>query len=159
MARFRRALCLALSLGVAACATLPLAEPPDISIAGLTLGQSGPFANKLWVDLRLANPNAFEIAIERLDFDLEINQRHLASGGLVQEVDLPGREEIFVPVLMTIRTDDVVATMLNLGSEQRLAYRMSGEAEIDRIPGQTVAFQRRGQLALPEIAGTTSAGS
>ncbi len=157
MAPFRRALCLALSLGVATCATLPPAEPPDVSIAGLTLGQSGPFEDKLWVDLRLANPNAFEIAIERLDFDLEINQEHFASGGLVQAVRLPSGDEMFVPVLMTIQTDDVVATMLNLGNEQELAYRLIGEAEIDRIPGQTLALQRRGRLALPEIEDATSA--
>jgi LEA14-like dessication related protein len=76
MARLRRALCLALSLGVVTCATpLPSIEPPEVSLAGLTLGQSGLFERRLWVDLRLGNPNAFEVAIERLQFALEVNEQ------------------------------------------------------------------------------------
>lgn len=158
MARLQRSLCLALSLGAAACApSPPMVEPPEVSLVGLTLGQSGRLEQRLWVDLRLSNPNAFDVAIERLQFALEVNEQRFGSGRLRREVDLPARSDVVVPVLMTIATGALVATMMHLSSEQHLAYRLIGEAEVDHVLVQTVPFEWRGRLELPRLAGTQAA--
>jgi LEA14-like dessication related protein len=160
MARCRRALCLALSLGVAACApALPAIEPPEVSLVGLTLGRSGLLEQRLWVDLRLSNPNAFEVAIEHLQFALEVNRQHLGAGRLRRAVDLPAQGEVVVPVLMTIATSNLIATMMDLRDEQQLAYRLIGEADLDHVLVQTVPFEWRGRLELPRLAGADAGGS
>ncbi|MGH6918015.1 MAG: LEA type 2 family protein [Geminicoccaceae bacterium] len=160
MARLRRALCLALSLGVAACAPpLPSIEPPEVSLVGLTLGQSGLLEQRLWVDLRLGNPNAFDVAIERLQFALEVNHQRFGRGRLRREVELPARGEVVVPVLMTIATSDLIGTMMELSGEQQLPCRLIGEAELDHVLVQTIPFEWRGRLELPRIAGADSSGA
>jgi LEA14-like dessication related protein len=158
MTRIGRALCLALSLGLAGCAmALPAIAPPEVSLVGLTLGQSGLLEQRLWVDLRLGNPNAFEVAIQRLQFALEIDQRRVGSGRLRREVDLPARGEVVVPVLMTIATSDLIAAMMDLSGEQQLAYRVIGEAELDHVLTQTVPFEGRGRLELPRLVDAKAA--
>jgi LEA14-like dessication related protein len=158
MARLPRALCLALSLGVAACATsLPSIEPPEVSLVGLTLGQSGLLEQRLWVDLRLSNSNAFEVTVAHLQFALEINEQRFGRGRLRREVGLPAQGEVVVPVLMTITTRDLIATMMDLSSEQQLPYRLIGEAELDHVLAQTVPFEGRGRLELPRIAAAAPA--
>jgi LEA14-like dessication related protein len=152
MARLRRALCLALSLGVAACATSPSIEPPEVSLVGLTLGQSGLLEQRLWVDLRLSNPNAFEVTVARLQFALEVNQQRFGWGRRRRAVDLPAQGEVVIPVLMTIDTHDLIATMMDLSSDQQLPYHLTGEAELDHVLAQTVPFEWQGRLELPRIA-------
>jgi LEA14-like dessication related protein len=156
MARLRQVLCLVLSLCVAACAS-PSVEPPEVRLVGLTLGQSGLLEQRLWVDLRLSNPNAFEVRVARLQFALEINEQRFGRGRLRREVGLPAQGEVAVPVLMTITTRDLIATMMDLSSEQQLPYRLIGEAELDHVLAQTVPFEWQGRLELPRIAAGESA--
>jgi LEA14-like dessication related protein len=151
------ALCLALSLGVTACASSPALEPPEVSLVGLTLGQSGLLEQRLWVDLRLSNPNAFEVTVAQLQFALEVNQQRFGWGRRRREVALPAQGEVVVPVLMTIETSDLITTMMDLSSEQQLPYRLTGEAELDHVLSQTVPFEWQGRLELPRIAAGESA--
>jgi LEA14-like dessication related protein len=159
MARSRRAFCLALSIGLAACASLPAVEPLEVSLAGLTLGKSGRSERRLWVDLRLSNPNAFEVGIERLHFALEIDEQRLGRGRLRRPVDLPAQDDVVLPVLMTIATGELIATLMDLPSEQQVAYRLVGEAELDHDMAQTVTFEWHGRLELPRIASAQAGGS
>jgi LEA14-like dessication related protein len=160
MALSRRALCLALSVGLAACASsLPAIEPLQVSLAGLTLGKSGRFERRLWVDLRLSNPNAFDVAIERLRFALEINEQRLGRGRLRRTVDLPAQGDVVLPVLMTVATGELVNTLMDLSSEQQVAYRLVGEAELDHAMAQRVPFEWHGRLELPRIAGAQAGGT
>jgi len=158
MARIGRALCLALGLGVAACTTtLPAVAPPEVSLVGLTLGRSGLLEHRLWIELRLNNPNAFALAIERLQFALEVNEQRFGRGRLRREVALPAHGEVVVPVLMTITTGDLIATLMDLSGGQQLPYRLLGEAELDHVAGQTVPFEGRGRLELPRVAAAPAA--
>lgn len=148
-----RALCLALGFAVAACTTsLPSVEAPEVRLAGLTLGRSGRLEHRLWVDLRLRNPNAFDLAVERLQVALEVNEQRFGRGRLRREVALPAHGEVVVPVLMTITTGDLIATLMDLSGGQQLPYRLLGEAELDHVAGQTVPFEGRGRLELPRVA-------
>jgi LEA14-like dessication related protein len=160
MARIGRALGLVLGLGAAACTTtLPSVEPPEVSLVGLTLGRSGVLEHRLWVDLRLSNPNAFDLAIERLQFALEVNQQRFGRGSLHRGVELPAHGEIVVAVLMTITTGDLIATMMDLSSEQQLPYRLVGDARLDHVVAQTVPFTGSGRLELPRVAAAQAEGT
>jgi hypothetical protein len=60
---------------------------------------------------------------------------------------------------MTIATSDLVTVMMELGSDQQLAYRLTGEAELDHVLAQTVPFEWQGRLGLPRIADVEAAES
>ena len=55
-------------------------------------------------------------------------------------------------------TNDLIDRLMAVGSERRIAYRLSGEAELDSVLFGTLPFERDGELTLPEIPGLDAAG-
>lgn len=55
-------------------------EPPEVSLAGRAFDQPGLFEQRLRLEVRLRNPNDFPLDVERLLFDLEVNDRELGRG-------------------------------------------------------------------------------
>jgi LEA14-like dessication related protein len=148
------------TLLLAACAGLTSdVEPPEISLAGLALSRPGLFEQELRLDLRVRNPNDFEIGVDRVRFALEVNDKAFAQGRTNQGFDLPALGETVVPVTVDVPTNDLLARLMEVGSERRIAYRLSGEAELDRMFFSSVPFERDGELTLPEIPGITLPGA
>lgn len=155
MRSFVRSLCLPLALGLAACSTSDPADtidPPRMDIAGLTLGQSTAFEERAWLDLRVTNPNAFAVGIERLDFDLVINERYFASGVVDHDIALPAHGEVLVPIVMTIGTEDPSVTVRELGNQRPLPYTLIGEADLRQTPDQTLQFEYNGEMEPSKVA-------
>ena len=65
---------LLLGLGPAGCASVPEEEilPPKINLSDLRILESSGFEQELEVDLRVSNPNNFDIDLEGLSFALEV---------------------------------------------------------------------------------------
>jgi len=140
---------------LAACAG-PLTsdvEPPEVSLAGLGFGRPGLFEQELRIDLRVRNPNDFDIAIERVRFALEVNDKEFARGRTAKGFELPALGETVVPVNVDVPTNDLLDRLMALGSERRLDYRLSGEAELDSLFLPKVPFEREGKLEMPRIPG------
>ena len=128
-------------------------EPPEVSLAGLAMSRPGLFEQELRIDLRLRNPNDFAIGIERVRFALEVNDKIFANGRTNQAFDLPPLGEAVVPVTVSVPTNDLIDRLMAVGSERRIDYRLSGEAELDSLVFGTLPFERDGSLTLPEIPG------
>ncbi len=143
------------SLLLGACDSLLTSDiqPPDVSLAGLGFGEPGLFEQELRVDLRLRNPNDFEVAIERVTFKLEVNGKPFAHGRASEGLDLPALGETVVPVTVTVPTSDLIDRVMEVGTQRRLDYRLTGEAELDSVFFNKVPFEREGKLALPKLPG------
>lgn len=126
-------------------------EPPEVSLVGLGFGRAGLFEQELRLDLRLRNPNDFDIGVDSLRFALEVNDEDFAYGRTTQELDLPALGETVVPVMVNVPTSDLLERVMALGAERRLDYRLKGEAELDNLFFRRVPFEREGKLALPRI--------
>jgi LEA14-like dessication related protein len=111
------------------------------------------FEQELRVDLRLRNPNDFDIGIDSVRFALEVNGKDFARGRTTEEFDLPALGETVVPVKVRVPTNDLFDRVMALGTERRLDYRLKGEAELDSLFFRKVPFEREGKLALPRIPG------
>ena len=149
------------ALLLAACAG-PLTadvEPPEVSVAGLALSRPGLFEQELRLDLRVRNPNDFAIGVERVRFALELNDRAFAQGRTSEAFDLPALGETVVPVTVGVPTNDLLDRLLAVGSERRIEYRLSGDAELDSLLFGTVPFERDGSLTLPDLPGFSSPSS
>lgn len=155
MRSFVRSLYLPLVLGLAACSSSDPADaidPPRMDIAGLTLGQSTAFEENAWLDLRVTNPNAFAMGIERLDFDLVINERYFASGVVDHDIAVPAHGSVLVPIVMTIGTQDPSVTVRELGNQKPLPYTLIGEADLRQVPDQTLQFEYNGEMEPSKVA-------
>jgi len=146
-------LCLAIVLGACAGPLTSEVEPPRVSVAGLGFGRPGLFEQELRVDLRLQNPNDFDLDVDSLKFNLEINDLQFARGQTAADFELPALGETVVPVDILVPTNDLIQRVSELGAGEGLAYRLTGTAELGGLLGIPIPFEREGKLALPRLPG------
>lgn len=128
-------------------------ENPDVSLAGLRFAEPGVSEQALAVELRLENPNEFDVSVDGLAFALDINELPFAKGLTDEVFTLPGDGEVVVPVSITIPTTDLIDRVAAIGIGRRLDYRLTGEADIGGWFMPTIPFLREGKLALPSLPG------
>lgn len=144
-------------LALSACSgsSISDAEMPDISLAGLSFARPGLFEQELTVNLRLRNPNEFDIAVDTLSFALDVNGSRFADGLTRQDFTLPGLGETVIPVTVAVPTNDLIERVVAIGTGRRLDYILSGQAEIGSWFSTPLQFSRQGKLALPDLPGWT----
>lgn len=142
-------------LGLSACSStkLPNAELPDVSLAGLSFAEVGLFEQGFTLQLRLKNPNDFDIPVQALNFALDVNGAAFAEGLSNQDFVLPASAEIVVPIDVSIATQDLIERVTAIGAGRRLDYQLTGAVDIDSWFAAPVPFDRSGKLALPHIPG------
>ncbi len=150
-----------LAIGFSACSAtkLPDAERPDVSLAGLSFAEVGLFEQGFTLQLRLKNPNEFDIPVQALNFALDVNGAPFANGLTNQDFTLPASSEIVVPIEVSITTEDLIERVVAVGTGRRLDYRLTGAAEIGNWFSAPVPFDRSGKLALPDIPGLLENGT
>ncbi len=151
MKRLAVLLVLLLGFGPAACTTVPEEEilPPKIGLSDIRMIKSSGFEQEVELDLRLGNPNNFDIALEGLTFTLEVNNSHFAEGRSGAAVTLPGLGDAQVPVTATTTILDVVRQILLLGRAKSLNYQIEGFAYVATGFGtRRVPFETEGKLDL-----------
>jgi LEA14-like dessication related protein len=131
----------------------PRVEPPEVRLAGLGFGQPGLFEQELRLDLRVSNPNDFAVGVDGMTFELEVNEIQFAHGRASQAFELPALGDALVPVTLFVPTMDLLERAVQLGIEQRLEYRLSGQADMDSMFVGMVPFEYQGKLALPRLPG------
>lgn len=148
-------------IGLAACSGAydREADLPDVSLAGLSFAEAGLFEQGFTVQLRLKNPNDFDIPVDALNFALDINGGTFARGLTNEDFILPALEEVIVPIEVSVSTNDLIERVTAIGTGRRLEYELTGSAEIASwLANQVVPFKRSGKLALPEIPGMLDQG-
>ncbi|MGI9507880.1 MAG: LEA type 2 family protein [Geminicoccaceae bacterium] len=153
--RFVAALAGILAIALSACSSQKLldADIPDVSLAGLSFAEAGLFEQGLTLQLRLKNPNDFDIPVQALNFALDVNGSAFANGKTSKDFTLPASGEIVVPIDVSIPTDDLIQRVTAIGTGRRLEYHLTGSADIDSWFAGPVPFDRTGKLALPDIPG------
>ena len=151
MKRLAILLVLLLGFGQAACTTAAEEEilPPTIGLSDIRMIDSTGFEQQVELDLRLGNPNNFDIALEGLTFTLEVNESHFADGRSGAAVTLPRLGDAQVPVTANTTIVDVVRQILLLGRAKSIDYRIEGFAYVATGFGtRRVPFETEGNLDL-----------
>ena len=143
----QRLLVLLLVLGLAACSGLPLnAKPPKVSVADVDIKSLGLFEQRFEVGLRVSNPNEFDLKIEALEFDLELNGRAFAKGLSRTSALIPATSSTVMQVDAVMQSKHLVQQLKNLSSEMLkagVAYRITGRVKIDRS-SSWIPFDQKG---------------
>ena len=124
-------------------------ESPRIQLADVRFLGSRVFEQKMLIDLRVTNPNNFDVALEGVSFDFEVNDSHFASGLTNEGVTVPRLGDATVPVPVSTTLLDIVREALRLTESGEISYRLSGFAFVTEGVGtRKVPFEAAGRLRL-----------
>lgn len=114
-------------LTVAGCASWFMkGERPDVLVTNVTPLESTAFEQRLQVDLRIRNPNDFDLHVTGIDFTLDLNGKRLARGLGNKEVTVPRLGDAVLTVQTSASTFDIVRQVLSVSQKQELAYDITG---------------------------------
>lgn len=132
----RRLFVLLLVVGLAACSSLPFnAVAPRVSVADLTIKRLGLFEQHFDVALRVSNPNDFELTIEALDFELEVNGHPFAHGLSQTTTRIAASSSTLLRIDAIMQSKHLLRQFENLSPESLKAgvpYRIHGRLKTDR---------------------------
>jgi len=125
-----------LLLGVSACSSLPFdAKPPRVSIADVEVRRLGLLEQTLDVGLRVANPNDFDLKIEAVDFELEVNGQPFATGLSRVSVLVPATSSSVLRIDAFLRSKNLIRQLQTLPGDSLktgVPYRIKGRVKLDR---------------------------
>lgn len=134
----QRLLILVLALGLAACSGLPFnAVAPKVSVADVAVKRLGFFEQRFDVRLRVSNPNDFDLTIEALDFELEVNGQPFASGLSQTSTRIAATSSTLLRIDAITQSNDLIRQIESLSPESLKAgvpYRIHGRLKTDRSP-------------------------
>jgi LEA14-like dessication related protein len=144
---------LLIGITLAACSALPYnAEQPKVSIAEVNLTSVGLLEQTFTFGLRIQNPNDFELEVNAVTFDLDINDKSFASGlsGKAIKIGKFSSEVMQVEATSTGFALLRQAMSLSNGEKKTFSYRLKGTARIgadySRLP-----FTNTGEIELPKM--------
>ncbi len=136
---------------LAGCASWFLkGESPEVLVTNITPLDATAFEQRLQVDLRIRNPNDFDLNITGIDFTLNLNGKRLARGLGNKEVTIPRLSDAVVSIQTSTSTFDIIRQFLSLSEKQDLAYDISGvlHSRDGRVPfNNSGVLLEQGQLS------------
>lgn len=141
---------LACALWLAACATA--AKSPSVTLAGVDIESIGLLEQRYVLQLRVSNPNAFDIPVEGLSFAVDLNGKPFGNGVSNAAVTIPRFGEAMLAVRMTSNLSAFLKQWREAPrAEGGIDYRVQGKMHV-RGYGE-LPFDKRGEVALPAWAG------
>ena len=126
-------------LVLAGCSGLPpKAVLPKFSVSGIEITSLGLLEQQFDVGLRLTNTNEFDLRVEAMEFDLEVNGREFAKGMSHAGMLVPAGSSAEVRVAAITQSKNLLEQFLTLSPEalkQGLPYRIKGRVKIDKLFG------------------------
>lgn len=148
--RFARYAAVLALLVVAGCANLAALQAPEVQVTSLQLLEPTPgsLEQRFAVGLRLVNPNNRALAVDGLDFELDLNDRRLARGVTNRAFELPRLGQADTSVIVTTSVFDLLRQAVELGSGRQAAmdYRLRGRLHLGSGFVRSVPFDHRGKL-------------
>ena len=125
-----------IALSLAACSGLPPnAVAPKVSVAAVDVKSLGLFEQHFDVGLRVNNPNDFDLTIEVLDFELELNGCAFAKGLTRATTLIPAVSSTLVRVDAVTLSTNLMQQIKSLSPEalkRGVPYRIIGRIKTDK---------------------------
>ncbi len=157
MGHFRAFAGLLAVLVLAACARIGETRAPQVHVVDIRLLQGGILEQRFRVDLRIGNPNDFDLPLDGLTFELDLNGRRFAEGFTDQSVTVPRLGEARVSLTASTNLFDMIEQALILGERSELTDRIVGVVYLRGLARRQVPYERGGRLRLlPEEPGDST---
>jgi LEA14-like dessication related protein len=142
--------CLLLIATVGCASWLMKGEPPEVLVTNVTPLEGTAFEQRLQVDLRIRNPNDFNLLVTGIDFTLNLNGKRLARGLGNTTITVPRLSDAVISVQTSTSTFDVVRHLLSFSQAQDLSYNITGLLHLkdSRLPfDNSGTLLEKGQLS------------
>ncbi len=114
------------------CAWMHDAVKPEIAITSLSLGPSRGLSQTLNVGVKVTNPNAFALKINRLNYRIFLEDSEVAFGRRDERLEIAANDSssFTVPVELNLMSGLSLAQKLMRAPKNELAYRMEVDADV-----------------------------
>jgi LEA14-like dessication related protein len=124
-------------------------EPPRVTLVDMQPLEMKLFEQRYALQLRIQNPNPYDLPITGMDFRMRINDADFASGVSRTGVTVPAYGERVIDVEVSSSLVSLLRQLQDVGKgdRQTFSYGLSGHI---RIAGRlaTVPFAYRGEIGL-----------
>jgi LEA14-like dessication related protein len=146
-----RVAAVAAACALAACASLgerPI--PPQVSLAAITAGVSTGEGARAHLTFAVYNPNAFDLAVRSLDYQLSVDGRQAAAGALAEPVRLAAGETTKVGLDVRVDLREMGRALDHALRRGQLPYEVSGTLVL--ADGVRLPFRRADTVDLQPAA-------
>jgi LEA14-like dessication related protein len=136
---------------LAACALRPHLEPPHLSVSEVDIVSADLWQQRLRVRMHVQNPNDRPLAVEELDYTLEVAGQQLASGESAASFTVPALGETDFDTNVTTNLAGAVLRLLAQGTGDRrqgVAYHLTGKVTLASGWVRSIPFDTRGTFNL-----------
>lgn len=140
----------AAALSLAACASLPHTDPPQVTVVDIEPAEGEGLEARMQLKLRVQNPNNAPIEFSGVYVDLKVQGKSFASGVSDQSGTVPSFGETLIGVPVTVSIISIVGEALGIlggKSLDKITYEMSGK--LNSATSGTLRFKSHGELTLP----------
>lgn len=146
-------------LGVAvallsACGVGSDVRPPQVAVEDVRPVGGGLFSQQVRLDLRVTNPNDFDLDVTGLRANLDVNDQPFASGVSNQRVTIPRLDSRRVSLEATASTFDLARQVFNIGQVSDLTYKLDGTVFLAGFGQKSADFTQKGEFALRPQSGS-----
>ena len=140
-----------LVLLVAACAQLN-PQPPIVTFRGVSLRDVALSGATLDVELMIANPNAFNIDVQRVRYSLFADSTLVGTGQPEDKVFVPQNDSAIVRLPVQFTYSGLGAVAFQLVARGTVNYRVTGQVEFGTPVGtMTRDFDQKGTFSSPPL--------
>jgi LEA14-like dessication related protein len=136
---------LALIVGCAGMRAEDVIEP-DVQLVNIILKDATLFEQELQVDLRIINPNDFDLPIGGLTFDLRVNGDRVARGNSPDGVKVPRLGDAVLQVTTRTSSIAMVRQLVNPPGDGVYEYEISGDVLVSGFARTRLPFQHKGEM-------------
>ncbi|MBI5040390.1 MAG: LEA type 2 family protein [Gammaproteobacteria bacterium] len=127
-------------------------EPPLVTLSAIKLHEMTLFEQRYQLQLRVQNPNDFDLPIDGLRCTLYINDREFAQGVGAGGVTVPRFGDALVPVDVVSNLQRVFEQLRTPGeaSTKPVSYRLTGKLSVEGYP-TALPFEYKGEFDLRDL--------
>ena len=133
------------------CALLRDVAKPEVTLTSISLGPSSGLTQMLNLGVKVRNPNAFTLTINRLNYRIFLEESEVASGRRGEVLAIEGNDSVSftVPVELNLLSGLSLAQKLLESPKNELAYRMEVDADVANFGLGLMKMRKESTIKLP----------
>jgi LEA14-like dessication related protein len=133
---------------LAGCASVRLKQP-EVSLSGVDIKEFGLFEQRLGLALRVVNPNDNDLAIDGVEFEVEVNGQGFAKGVSNKATTVPRLGEATLDLTAVTTLGGLLKQLGELakGGRDAVEYRIRGRLHANGW--RDIPFDSRRELKIP----------
>lgn len=126
-------------------------EPPRITLTNIQVKEIMILESVLHIYLRVVNPNDVAIDIKGLSCELELNNKHFASGVTNQGIKVSSFDTAVIPITVYSSVLDLAKGLFDASKKHIMKYKLKGRLHLGGglSKPSVIPYESEGELSLP----------